>query len=215
MSDLLSKSNWMRETMPAKRTRGKRLVLGVGLNDADYVVDPGKSNGVGKCPAYACWMRMLMRGYSRAFQSKNPTYFDVTVCDDWLVFSNFRAWWGSNVVDGWELDKDLLSPGNKQYSPKNCVFVPPWLNRTLNGRCAARGLLPVGVFFHKGKGKFRAQIALGDGRQKTIGDFSSADDAYAAWLSGKISYVTSRKQEIDAIDKRIFSNIIKIIKDIK
>lgn len=49
MSFLLSRSEHMRRTMPSSRVR-KTKVLGFGTNDADYVVDPRKTNGGGGLP---------------------------------------------------------------------------------------------------------------------------------------------------------------------
>ena len=58
----------------------KRLVCGVGVMDADYVVEVketvGYVNGkrkqklVWKCPFYQTWKSMLVRGYSNKFKEK-------------------------------------------------------------------------------------------------------------------------------------------------
>lgn len=212
MSNTLVKSEWMRLNLPSIRKQRDKKVLGKGINDADYVVDPGKASGQRPCPAYQAWQRMLLRCYSQAFVLKNPTYKGVTVSDEWLTFSVFRKWWLSHVVDGWEIDKDLLKPGNKIYSADNCIFVPKWLNCFLNGHEASRGVLPIGVCFHKRERKYRAQIALGQGRQKQLGSFSLAEDAYEAWLNAKLDYAKSRKSEMDTIDCRIYPNVVRMIK---
>lgn len=212
MSCLLAKSDAMRASKPSSRFRGKRKVLGVGINDADYVVDPAKKSGIGVCPAYHSWLRMLMRCYSEPFLKNNPTYRGSSVCHSWLSFSYFREWWSSNVVDGWEIDKDLLHIGNKVYAPGNCIFVPKWLNTMLNGNESARGGHPIGVYFHKKEGKFRSQISLCSGTQKWLGSFTLEDDAYLAWLNAKLDYASSRKKEMDAIDVRIYPNVVSIIK---
>ena len=215
MSVLLSKSEWMRAHMPANRKRGNRKIFGRAVNDASYVVDPGKQTGVPPCPAYKCWMRMLIRCYSESFLCRNPTYVGVSVCDSWLLFSNFREWWVLHVVDDWELDKDLLHLGNTVYAPDNCVFVPKWLNRFLNDSAARRGEFPIGVYYHKRDRKFRAQLSLGEGPQITIGNFDTPDAAYGAWLSAKLNHALSKKTEMDAIDVRIFPNVMRRIETMK
>lgn len=211
MSNLLTKSNSMRSSMPSHRKR-KTKILGFGFNNADYVVDPGKSSGIGVDHAYHTWMRMLIRCYSESFLKKNPTYRGVTVCSSWSEFMNFRSWWADNVVDGWEIDKDLLYPGNRIYGPETCIFVPPWLNRFLIGSEAARGNLPIGVFYHKRDRKYRAQLSMGDSKQKTLGSFKTPEEAYHAWVTAKINMAISLKPKMDEIDHRIFENVIAIIK---
>jgi len=210
MSFLLARSEHMRCTMPSSRVR-KTKVLGFGTNDADYVVDPGKQTGEAACPAYRAWMRMLIRCYSKPFLRKNPTYEDVFVCDSWASFMRFREWWVANVVDNWEIDKDLLQPGNRMYSPDSCIFVPPWLNRFLIGSDSARGELPIGVYFHKREKKFRAQLSMGNGVQRTIGTFNTVEEAYLAWVNAKIELAVEKKSDMDAIDPRIFPNVIRLI----
>lgn len=212
MSIALVKSDWMRETMPSTRKLRTKLVLGWGINDADYVIDPSKTSGIGPCPAYQAWQRMLLRCYSEAFLLKNPTYKGVTVCEDWRKFSSFREWWTRNVADGYELDKDLLNPGNKVYSPDACIFVPKWLNTLANGHEAGRGELPIGVYFHKREKRYRAQVALCTGVQKTLGSFRTKEEAHSAWLDAKLKYASSRKSEMDAIDERLYPNIVTIIR---
>lgn len=63
-----------------------KLVYGVGINDADYVIGAmvmvdGKHLHAWRCPAYAAWSSMLERAYDPKFHAKQPTYVDVTVCD--------------------------------------------------------------------------------------------------------------------------------------
>lgn len=209
--DWLSKSNHMRETMPRKTTR-KTMVFNVGINDADYVVDPSKKSGIGPCPAYKAWSRIMQRAYSNAFLSDNPTYHGVSVHEDWHKFSSFREWWCENVVHGWEIDKDLIMIGNMQYGPDVCIFIPKWLNVIVNGSSASRGDLPIGVYYHKREKRYRAQISMCEGRQKQLGSFSSPLIAYNAWLSAKLEYIESRKKDIDSIDVRIYSNVLKKIR---
>ena len=204
------RSNFMRETMPRNPKR-KTMVFGVGINDADYVVDPSKKSGLKKCPAYHSWARMMQRVYSDAFAKKNPTYHDVTICEEWHIFSNFRSWWVDHAVDNWELDKDLLILGNKEYSPDKCIYIPKWLNVIANGADAARGDLPIGVTYNKKSGMYYAQISIGGPSQKHLGSFNSPSEAHSAWICAKIDYINSKRSEIDGIDKRIYQNIMCIV----
>jgi len=214
MKNMKTKSDWMRNEMPSTRKRNS-LVLGFGINDADYVVDPAKKSGIGVCPAYHAWLRMIIRCHSKAFLKKNHTYFNASVCDDWRYFMKFREWWHSNVVDDWEIDKDLLIIGNRVYSADSCVFVPPWLNRFLLASNSARGDLPIGVYYHKREQRYRSQLSMGDGKQKTLGSFSSPSQAHSAWVEAKKGLAAIKKVDMDNIDVRIYRNVLKMISDMK
>lgn len=147
----------------------KKLVCGVGINDADYVVQRketiGYVNGKHKqklvwtCPYYRVWTNMLVRCYSTKKQEKYPTYKGCTVSDEWLTFSVFKSWMEKQDWDGKQLDKDLLFEGNKVYSAETCVFVTKEVNMFTTERCAARGEWPIGVNWHKGVGSLWHSVA--------------------------------------------------------
>lgn len=81
---------------------------------------------------YKKWKSMLERCYSEKVHKREPTYIDCSVCDRWLLLSNFVE--DVTKIDGYDeeeflsgklcLDKDIKSNGkNKEYSLENCVFV--------------------------------------------------------------------------------------------
>ena len=82
--------------------------------------------------AYRQWHDMMRRCYSDEVE-KFPTYVGVTVCEEWYCFQNFAAW--ATKQDAfyykkpvWQLDKDLLMPGCKIYSPDTCCYLPNKIN---------------------------------------------------------------------------------------
>jgi hypothetical protein len=95
--------------------------------------------------SYLTWRSMLERCYSPKSQLIRPTYIGCSVCDEWLIFSNFKEWFDVNYIEGFHLDKDILVEGNKIYSPFTCVFVPQYINSLLTDRRNARGVSPLGV----------------------------------------------------------------------
>ena len=128
--------------MTAKQTKQtQKLVQGVGINDLDgQTIQNGKQTKV-----YAVWRSMLRRCYSEKSLSKHPTYRGCSVCDEWLSLSAFEEWFNANYRTGMELDKDILIPSNKVYSPEACRFVPGYINSLLCDSGAIRGELPLGV----------------------------------------------------------------------
>jgi hypothetical protein len=128
----------------------KKMVYSVGINDAEYEVyiydrstTPVKQIWV--CPYYSRWNTMLKRAYSEKYKATNTSYAAVTVCDEWLRFSSFRAWMEKQDWQGKELDKDAIVPGNNLYHPYFCCFVPPYLNKNLRFLGRKGKELPLGV----------------------------------------------------------------------
>lgn len=80
--------------------------------------------------AYECWHSMIQRCYSIKYQERHPWYAGCTVDPRWHNFQTFADWYYDNYVTGYELDKDTKYFGNKVYSPDNCVFIPPSVNRS-------------------------------------------------------------------------------------
>jgi len=176
----------------------KSGVYGVATNDADYITNVferlsnGKQKSTWKCPAYVAWGNVIKRVFSYKWRLKRPTYTDITVCPERLLFSNFRNWWVENNVRGWQLDKDILQKGNLVYDPDSCIYIPGHINSLLLDCAATRGDYPLGV--DKDRNKFRSQVCWGECR-KCLGRFNSPEQAHRAWQVGKIGAIK------DAINK--------------
>lgn len=161
--------------------KSARLVCGVGINDLAY---SGGNNRL--CPFYQTWAHMMKRCYSEDQQRKRPTYIGCTVSSEWIYFSNFKDWMQRQTWLGNELDKDVLVPGNKLYSPDTCVFISAALNCFLTERGRARGDYPLGVQRIKGKDVYRSRCWNPFiGKRELVGDFKDPDSAHAAWRARK------------------------------
>ena len=175
----------------------KKLVYGVGIMDADYVVNEIITIGYSKegkriqklvwiCPFYLRWKSMLKRCYSDKHQERHPTYKGCSVCEEWLKFSNFKAWMETQEWQGKQLDKDILFPGNKVYSPETCVFVDRRVNTFVTERNSSRGEWMIGVHWDKSSKKFTAMCNDGTGKRKYLGYFDTELEAHKAWLAFKL-----------------------------
>ena len=104
-----------------------KFVCGVGTNDK---VRETSSSGISTSREiyYRRWYSMLYRCYS----GKYPSYKGTVVCEEWLIFSNFRKWMKEQEkhidLNNRQLDKDVLLPGSNVYSPETCHFVTPEVN---------------------------------------------------------------------------------------
>ncbi|BDA17622.1 MULTISPECIES: hypothetical protein [Aeromonas] len=207
-------SNHIREKYPANRRSiaYRKRVHGVGVNDADYVTKPLVDGEREFCIAYRTWANMMDRAYGHKLHARKPTYAGVIVCDEWHSFMSFRDWFIRHHSDDCELDKDLLVPGGKIYGPSTCVFIPIWLNNFCNDCSSSRGPYMRGVSFSKERLKFVARCSDGSGRPVNLGRFDSESHAHGAWKSYKMRLAEDRKEEMDAIDERLFAGVIHLIK---
>ncbi|WPF70161.1 HNH endonuclease [Bacillus phage BC-VP] len=143
-----------------------------------------------RTPQYAIWYAMLKRSYDARFHEESPAYKGCAVAEDWHNFQNFAKWYDENyyTVDGekMQLDKDILSKGNKVYSPDTCIFVPNSINMLFVKQKQIRGELPIGVRPHQGK--FLARMSTPKGT-KYIGVADTVEDAHNLYKGAKERYI--------------------------
>lgn len=162
----------------------RRLVCGVGINDAPYSTHFGfDENGKEiRCPYYMKWKSLLSRCYSENTWKqttkdgylKNAKYEFCEVVEEWHTFTNFRSWMEKQDWEGNSLDKDILVPGNTVYGPDTCMFVPVHINSILVDQ--RPGKYGKGIKYDKRTNVFRAQIRV-DGKRTTVGSFATAEEA--------------------------------------
>lgn len=178
--------------------KGYKKVYGVGVNDADYVTRDveitkdsegnGKRKIVWSCPYYGRWSSMLGRCYSKRLHKDRPSYSDCAVVPEWLSFMSFRAWMMEQEWEGKHLDKDLLVPHNKLYSPETCIFITQKVNGFITGQDRQPNELPIGVGITK-EGKFRATARERSGTKRTKRLLIVSDcpvECHSVWLADKV-----------------------------
>ena len=174
----------------------KKLVYGVRVNDLGYIIhvqeyvteNGGKriQKSIFKCKHYAVWSDMLKRCYSEKYLESKPSYIGTSVCNEWLYASEFKKWMEKQDWEGKSLDKDIIVPRSKLYSPETCAFVLPATNSFVIASDASRGEYPVGVCLHKPTGKYKAQCGNPfTGEIEYLGCFSTPEDAHEAWRKRK------------------------------
>lgn len=136
---------------------------------------------------YLKWSNMLSRCYAEYGRKVNPSYNESYVIDDWHNMQNYAKWYTEHPYrnDAWEIDKDILTKGNKVYSPETCIFVPKYIN-TMFTKCDRwRGDLPIGVH-QVGKTECYKMICSDsiDGKI-TISGFTSVQAAFDAYKETK------------------------------
>lgn len=164
------------------------LVYGAGINDATYEVQPRVDGKRTMCPFYKKWTNMLRRCYSTSFKLKHPSYLEATVCAEWLTFTNFKTWMEPQDYVNKSLDKDLILPGNKEYGPNTCCFIPESLNNLLLNKSRVNDELPIGVYYDNENGKFRAMCSY-NGKRVSLGRFADVDGAAIAYNQFKTKVI--------------------------
>jgi len=166
-----------------------KLVYGVGINDADYVVQPKVDGRQQMCPIYLRWKSMLQRCYCTKYQQRQPTYLGCHVSEDWLLFSNFKGWLETQNWQNRALDKDLLVEGNKLYSPRTCVLLDQTTNNFILDSKKLRGSCLIGVYFDRATGKYVSACSNPFNKQKyKLGYFKTELEAHKAWQAKKHEY---------------------------
>jgi len=177
----------------------RRSVRGFGY----YGIGPylGARNEV----AYTYWLNMLRRCYDT---EGNPSYSDVSICEEWANYQEFAKWCYTQKGfgnKGWHLDKDLLNFNNREYNPSSCVFVPPCVNLFLTGR-VKNSSNSCGVYWREKLGKYVA--ACSGLPNEHLGVFGNESDARSAYVLAK----KERARELALIweaevDEKVFTSL--------
>ena len=173
-----------------------KLVFGVGVNDLDYrtqvkeyvTKDGGERilKPIFLCKYYEVWKNMIERCYSKKYLERNQSYIGARVCSEWLSATAFKKWMEEQDWQGKCLDKDIIVPKSKLYSPETCAFVLNETNTFVTASDASRGGCPIGVSLDKPTGKYRAKCRNPfTGKQESLGYYSTPEEAHEAWRKHK------------------------------
>lgn len=151
---------------------------------------------------YKVWYDMLNRCYT----DKHPSYKGCYVCEQWLNFQNFAQWLVNHKnygKAGYDLDKDLVKLGNKEYSPFYCDLIPKELNVAV--------ISPVekvkGCHWCSRDKKFIAAIRI-HGKKKVLGYFGTELAAQEAYINAKRAHLNDLACRFkDAIKPEVYENL--------
>ena len=185
-------------------------IQGVGINDLK-----GKIN-VSDFKSYDIWKGILRRCYSKE-QNKDKSYKNIKVCEEWLLYSNFKKWYDKNfpseLEKNWKLqiDKDLLSRKNKIYSPQTCIFLPKKINTFLSNQQNSNTSGVVGVSYIKSSNSWRARIRNFDNHDRIyLGCYSDKNTAGEVYIKARMKQAEKAKDILRKLNYP--ENIIELIK---
>lgn len=140
---------------------------------------------------YQTWKSMLQRCFDPKYKEKQPTYNDVTCCNEWLEYENFYEWLHfqpnfDKWYEGkrWAIDKDILFKNNNIYSPKTCCLVPQSINNLFTKSDSTRSKLPIGVHKHYKKYQVFCQNPF-TRKQEDLGTYDTELVAFQIYKSYK------------------------------
>lgn len=133
------------------------------------------------------------------YEGTTNMFQDFQLFSDWVTQEpNYRT--KETNWKYWQLDKDIITPFNKVYSPDTCCFVPNELNGLLTWRTRDRGKLPLGVSEDKGRGDcdivYRAFCNI-DGNRTALGRRKTPQEAHKLWQQAKIDEITKKSAKYD------------------
>lgn len=188
-----------------------RSVYGVGyIGEGAYKLN---SNNDPVCSS--TWHHMIERCYHLEIQkNKYPTYIGCSVEEKWHNFQNFADFYYKDPwrQEGWCLDKDIISPGNKVYSAENCAFLPREINNLLCSSKARRGEWLIGVSkvserVNKSKPFFARVVDIG---KEYCSYFATELEAFYFYKENKERIIQDRVKKYDRlVDPRVLESLSK------
>ena len=123
--------------------------------------------------AYKLWIDII----TRCIKDKN--YRHVSLSKEWKNFAKFYEWFKNNYVEGWCIDKDLLSNESyKIYSESTCCFLPNNINIFISKKSVK------GVTYNKKLKKWVSQMNYKN-KKIHLGVFDNEFDARTVYLVNK------------------------------
>ena len=194
------------------RDRWKPSVFGVGVIGELPISHGGKHD-----KEYVFWKGILERCYDEKYHSKQPTYKDCCVSEDFKYYPYFKEW--CNKQDGFtsqdengnyfQLDKDILVKGNKVYSEDTCIFIPSNINSMLLKSVTPKNNYPTGVYWHTSRLKFIAQCSDRKGLTEYLGCFDTPEEAFICYKAHKESVVKEAAEYYkNKVDVRLYQALI-------
>lgn len=189
----------------------------------DYYLPDGTRR---KTREYTLFYNMLYRADVYRSDPKRQTYKDCEVSKNFRDYQFFAEW--CNAQNGflnkdengdfWELDKDILTKGNKLYSEDTCIFVPKKINSFFVKADSLRGSNPIGVADCASKlNPYTANVTNPFTKGlEYLGCFPTKETAFEAYKQGKHN-IAVRLAELykHEVSKEVYEILVNYYPNIK
>lgn len=170
------------------------------------------------CPHYQRWKNMVQRVSYGNNKNSLTAYEGTSICEEWIYFSKFKEWmetqenlFGEEEIRKRTLDKDILIPGNREYSPEACCFALQETNKFILHCKKKKEGLPLGTYWSERRNKFVVKIGNGGGKSIFVGHFDCPEEAHIAWVKAKLKQAKEITQK--EVDPRIEVALVKYFED--
>jgi hypothetical protein len=192
-----------------------KKIFGIGYLGAE------KQIGINNDFEYSRWHHILERCYGKEITSRNITYKDCQVCEEWYNFQNFKKWFDENYYQVNDekmcIDKDILIKWNKIYSPNTCLIVPENINKLFVREKSRRGNTPIGVSIYDNVIYARmSKVINGKWTRIEIGShYNNTEQAFYAYKKEKEKHIKEIADLYkDKIPKRLYDAMYNYIVEI-
>lgn len=186
--------------------RDGKLLYGVGYDSAERRKACGMPYHEKTCRSHRRWVDML----NRCYRSGASAYIGCTVCPKWHDFQEFADWFVNQpyaLEEDMELDKDVLDPLNKVYSPEFCSLVPRVINQIFRDTRSQRGKLPIGVTVASREEGFISRLSM-YGKSVYLGKCHSIVEAFEVYKAAHRKYCNELADRYErSIDARVVERL--------
>ena len=159
--------------------------------------------------SYKHWKKMRSRCYNIKELNKKKCYQNTLICDEWQDYEKYKVWYDEHYIDGWQIDKDLLSDSEKIYSPQTCCFLPIELNAFLSSftKNSTSNTPCIGVFIRYGR--YHARYRTPE-KYYNLGTFETLEEAKYAYNSFKKQrFLEHIEKYKDQLEPRVLDALLK------
>lgn len=180
-----------------------------GFNKQGYIGFGKYNSNPVENPAYLKWA-CIWRRIGQYDDPRYVSYVECTVDVRWESLQDFSEFYHNCPYrqEGWELDKDIITPGNKVYGPDTAAYVPKELNVFFTNK-GKKTSMPVGV--RENKRSFSAIVSL-DGVTLTSGGHKTPEAAYVVYKEYKEKEALRLSDKYDGL---VDPRVIKALRNFK
>lgn len=191
--------------------------FGVGLYKARIVSSSVNSKSTDE---YRAWVNMLSRCYDPNYittKAGHGCYSGVKVIDEWLNFQVFAEWYCVKLAESqlkspetkFVLDKDLLSPDVKIYSPETCCLIPEQLNIALVNRLSLNKTRKLSVMRKCKNGTYSVTISLNK-KLTTFSGYKTEKECFDLYLSNKEKELNNSIEKYkSSLDEKVYLALVE------
>lgn len=162
---------------------------------------------------YSVWRNILGRVYCEKTGHRHKAYAECEVCEEWHNYQNFSEWYETNMyqvgTEKMQIDKDILYPGNKVYSPDKCLIVPQSINLIfVTKERKVDADLPTGIKrVHYADGTVKYSASYNENYFGVFEDLNTAIDTYMKAKRNHIKEVAEAYK--DKIPNKVYEALLK------